>query len=245
MCDTWLRLTRDGPRVQSMEPARVEVGAVFQWAHDDRLPWIHNDQPFRVLACSNGVAMYDAWWPHLDNWGLANLGEVKRRRINYYVATASTVARKATFVRSDPLTEAEIALHRPDLPFAAMQCQALSWRTEPPLSAEESARGWLASGCPEAEPLTAPEVCLQPFGPRGGERTGVRVKADNGTSFSRDELVWKASVVQAPFVRAGAPARGIGIYRSGLNRGIPAYYLWGSQSHLHAIASSTHGSGND
>lgn len=221
-----------------MEPAWVEVGAVLQWVHDDR--------PFRVLAYSNGVAMYDAWWPHLGNWGLANLGEVKRQRINYYVVTASTVAEKAAFVRSEPLTEAEISLHRPDLPFAAVQYQALSWPAEPPESAEASARGRRAAAYPEAETFAASEVYLLPFGPRGGERTGVRVKADNGTSFSWDELVWKASVVQAPFVRAGASARGIGIYRSGLNRGIPAYYLWGSQSHLHdEIASSSHRSVND
>jgi hypothetical protein len=221
-----------------MEPARVEVGAVLRWAHDDR--------PFRVLAYDSGVAMYDTWWPHLGNWGLANLGEVKKRRVNYYVATASTVAEKATFIRSEPLTEAEISLHRPDLPFAVAQCQPVSWPVEAPGSAEASARGWRSAGCPEAKALGVAEVYLFPFGPRGGERAGVRVKADNGTSFSWDELAWKACVVQAPFVRAGASAQGIGIYRSGLNRGIPAYYLWGSQSRLHdQIASSAHQPGAD
>jgi len=221
-----------------MEPARVEVGAVLQWPHDDR--------PFRLLAYDSAVAMYDTWWPHLGNWGLANLGAVKKRRVNYYVVTASTVVERATFVRSEPLTEAEISLHRPDLPFAAMQCQALSWPAEAWGTAEASARDWRSAGCPEAEALGASEVYLLPFGPRGGERAGVRVKADNGTSFSWDELLWKASVVQAPFVRAGASAQGVGIYRSGLNRGIPAYYLWGSQSQLHdQIASSVHRSGTD
>ena len=229
-----------------MELARIEVGAVLQWVHDNRLPWIHDDRPFRVVAFSNGVAMYDAWWPHLDNWGLANLGEAKRRRINYYVATASTLAERATFARSEPLTEAEISLHRPDLPFAAAQCQVLSWPAEAPGSAESAARGWRAAGCPEAETLEASEVYLQPFGPGGGERAGVRVKADNGTSFSWDELVWKATVIQAPFIGAHGTVQGVGIYRSGLNRGIPAYYLWGSQSRLHdEIASSMHGPGTN
>ena len=60
-----------------------------------------------MLVYDSGVVMYDAWWPHLGNWGLADLGEVKKRRVNYYVATASTVAEKATFIRSEPLTEAE------------------------------------------------------------------------------------------------------------------------------------------
>jgi hypothetical protein len=190
--------------------------------------------------------MYDAWWPHLDNWGLANLSEVKKWRVNYYVVTASTLVEKATFVRSEPLTRAENSLHRPDLPFAAVQCQVLSWPAEASRSVEAAARGWRSAGCPEAEALAASEVYLQPFGSGGGERTGIRVNADNGTSFSGDELVWKASVLQAPFVRARVPAHGVGIYRSGLNRGIPAYYLWGSQSRLHdEIASSAHRSDAD
>jgi hypothetical protein len=194
-----------------------------------------------VLACDGDVAMYDSWWPHLGTWGLANLGEVKRRRVNYYVATASTVAQKATFVRSEPLTAAEISLYRPDLPFAVAQCPVLSWLAEAPGSSEAAARGWRSAGCPEAKALGASAVYLFPFGPRGGQRAGVRVKADNGTSFSGDELVWKASLVQAPFVRAAASVQGVGIHRSGLNRGIPAYYLWGSQSRLHDhIASFMH-----
>lgn len=83
---------------------------------------VHDDRPFRVLACSNGVAMYDAWWPHLGNWGLANLGEVKRRRVNYYVATASTLADKATFVRSEPLTETKF--HSTGPIFRSLLCNA-------------------------------------------------------------------------------------------------------------------------
>lgn len=66
-----------------------------------------------------------------------------------------------------------------------------------------------------------------PFGPRGGERAGVRVKADNGTSFDWDELVWKACAVQAPFIRAGASTPGIGIYPVRPEPGYPFLLLVG------------------
>lgn len=198
-----------------MDPARVEVGAVLQWADQAQQSWrVRDDRPFRVLTCDSGVVMYDSWWPHRGEWGVANLDWVKKRRINYHVVTASTLAEKATFVRSEPLTEAEIALHRPHLPFATGQCQTLSWPAEAAKSAEAFARSWRSAGCREAETLTAPEVYLFPFGPKGGERAGTRVKADNGTSFGPDELAWKASVIQAPFVRADASVQGIGIYRA-------------------------------
>jgi hypothetical protein len=160
--------------------------------------------------------MYDSWWPERDNRGLSSIGDARKGRVNYYVATTATMAEKATFVRSEPLTEAETSLRRPDLPLAALQCPGLSWPAEAPESAEELARSWSSADCPETEVLGASEVYLFPFGPKGGGQAGVRVKADNGTSFRWDELVWKACVVQAPFVRAGASAQGIGICRSGL-----------------------------
>jgi hypothetical protein len=210
--------------------ARIGVGAVLQWTEETQQSWrIRDDRPFRVLTCDSGVVMYDSWWPHSGAWGLANLDWVKKRRINYYVVPSPTLAEKAMFVRSEPLTEAEVALHRPDLQFAAVQCQTLTWPAEVPGSAEAFARSWRSAGCPEANTLMTPEVYLFPFGPKGGERAGTRVKADNGTSFSADELAWKACVIQAPFVKAGGSVQGVGIYRCGLNRGIPAYYLWGSQ----------------
>ncbi|MEV0430434.1 hypothetical protein [Micromonospora sp. NPDC050495] len=201
------------------------MGAVLRWPHDDR--------PLRVIAHDRGVVMYDTWWPHLGRWGLADLGEVKKRRVSYYVATASALTEKAAYVRSEPLTKDEVALHRPDLPFAVGQCEVLSWPAEAPESTEALARRRRAAGGPEGEALAVSEVYLLPFGPKGRERAGVRVEADNGTSFSWDELVWKAAVIQAPLVRAGASVPGIGIYRSGVYRGVPAYYLWGSQSRLH------------
>jgi hypothetical protein len=208
-----------------MEPTRVEIGAVRQWAHSDR--------PFRILALSHDVVMYDSWWPDLGDWGLADLAQAKRGRVSYSVATAATVAEKSTFVRSAPLTDAESSLYRPDLPFASVQSTDLSWPAQAPESAESFASRWPADSGRGTDVLASPEVYLFAFGPKGGERGGVLVKADNGASFRGDELVWKATVVQAPFVRAGASAHGIGIYRSGLNRGIPAYYLWGARSRLH------------
>ncbi|MEU8301393.1 hypothetical protein AB0C04_29410 [Micromonospora sp. NPDC048909] len=81
------------------------------------------------------------------------------------------------------MTDAEMAFQRPDLPFAVAQSEVLSWPAEAPGSIEASARRWRSAGCPRAETLAASELYLYPFGPRGGERAGVRVKADNRDSF--------------------------------------------------------------
>jgi hypothetical protein len=208
----------------------VQVGAVFRWSHDDR--------PSRVLVHDRDVVMYDAWWPHLGNWGLADVQLLRKKRIGYYVALTATLAEHASYVRLDPLTDHEAAIHRPDLPFAIGQCVAISWPSEVPGTAAEFAEDWRAAGCPDGGMVRAPDVYLYPFGPDGEvwAAAGARVQAANGTVFPVEELLFKAAAVQAPFISGTAPTQGIGIYRDGLYRGIPAYYLGGFESRLHAAS---------
>jgi hypothetical protein len=197
-----------------MDMSKIEPGAVFRFSHDDR--------PNRVLLHESKVVMYDAWLPHRDGWGLADLGAVKRQRVSYYVATASTVLEKATYLRSDPLSADERAVHRPDLPFAAVQDAAISWSSDN--------AGRLTEARSE---LNAARLYLLPFGPGGGTKAGVQVAADNGSSFTAEELFRKAQAAQARHINEAMPVAGVGIYRSGLQRGVPAFYLWGSVSRLH------------
>jgi hypothetical protein len=200
--------------LQLMDVSKIEPGAVFRFPHDDR--------PNRVLFHDSDVVMYDAWWPHLDSWGLADLKAIKRKRISYYITTVSTVLEKATYLRSDPLSAGERAVHRPDLPFAAVQDPVISW------SSENTAR---LTGT--RSQLNTSRIYLEPFGPRGATKAGVRVVADNGSSFTAEELFRKAQVAQARHLSDVMPVSGVGIYRSGLQRGLPAFYLWGSLSRLH------------
>lgn len=211
-----------------MERTWVEVGAVYRWSHDDR--------PCRVLIHDTDVVMYDGWWPDLEDWGLAKLQEIKRQRINYYVTLISAVMEKATYLRTEPLTDDEVAMHRPDLPFSLAQCAAMQWPAELPRTAADLAERWRAAGCLDAgagATLNASEIYLYPFGPKGGQKAGVRVKADNGTAFTTEELIWKAATLQAAHIGNVLPTQGVGLYRTGLHRGIPGYYLWGNESQLH------------
>ncbi|MFJ8582814.1 hypothetical protein [Micromonospora sp. NPDC093277] len=171
-----------------------------------------------MLLRDSDVVMYDAWWPHLEAWGLADLAAIKR----HYVTSVSAVEEKATHLRTVPLTADEMAVHRPDLPFAAVQDVAMTW------SSGDTGRVTDA----RAE-LSASQVYLLPFGPGGGTKAGVRVAADNGNAFTVGELFRKAQAVQARHLGDVLPGAGAGIYRSGLQRGLPAYYLWGAVSRLH------------
>ena len=50
----------------------IELGGVFQFNHDER--------PIRVIAFDDNVVMYDAWWSHMNSWGMAKL----TGRFSYY-----------------------------------------------------------------------------------------------------------------------------------------------------------------
>ncbi|MER6817437.1 hypothetical protein ABT299_49995 [Spirillospora sp. NPDC000708] len=213
-----------------MERARIKVGAVYRWPHDDR--------PNRVLIhdADADVVMCDGWRPHLDGWGLANLRQVRMQRNNFYPAPVSTVMEKATYLRTEPLTDDEVAMFRPDLPFAVMQCAAMQWPAEVPPTVSDLVERWRAASGVEARSgvaLNASEIYLYPFGPKGGQKAGVRVKADSGTAFTPEELLGKAAILQAPHVGDVLPTQGVGLYRAGLHRGIPGYYLWGGDSKMH------------
>jgi hypothetical protein len=201
-----------------VDESKIEPGAVFQFPHDDR--------PNRVLLHDDDVVMYDAWWPHLGRWGLGDLNAIKRQRISYYVTTVSTLLEKATHLRSDPLSADEQTVHRPDLPFIAAQDMAITWAGN-------------SGGLTETRSkLKASAVYLLPFGPGGGTKAGVRVTADNGSSFTAEELFGKAQAAQAQHLSDAIPVTGVGIYRSGLQRGLPAFYLWGAVSRVHEHATA-------
>jgi hypothetical protein len=153
---------------------------------------------------------------------LADLPEVKRKEVSYYVTPVATLSEKATFVSSAPLTDEEWALHRPDLPFAVAQRADLSWGDELDASAE------VVPG----DRLCAAQVYVIPFGPAGGSKAAIRMVADDGISFTATEILRKTQLVQRPFLHEESVVVGAGLYRYGLVRGVPAYYVWGAESRL-------------
>jgi hypothetical protein len=197
----------------------VKVGAVFRWANDER--------PGRVLVDDGAVVMYDAWWPHLDAWGLADLNEARRGAVGYFVTFTPTLLAKAEFLRDEPLTADEESLHRPDLPFAVVRRPDLAWpTTEPDVTAFAAAfsTGTFA--------LTVPEVFLRAFGPGGASKRAVRVSADDKAGFTVADLMRKAARVQMEHLGHRRTVDGVGVYRDGLHRGRPSFYLWGAASRL-------------
>ena len=74
--------------------------------------------------------------------------------------------------------------------------------------------------------LPAAKITLRPFGPKGGAVKSSLVSSLNDKGFSCVELLWLAHNLQAPHLRE-EQTRGVGIFRTGHEKNVPAYYIGG------------------
>jgi len=76
--------------------------------------------------------------------------------------------------------------------------------------------------------LPTPQITLRPYGKKGTitslKSTLVSAISDRG--FSCIELLWLAHNIQAPHIKT-EQENGVGIFRSGHEKKVPAYYIGG------------------
>lgn len=201
-----------------MSTREIQLGAVFQPDWDER--------PIRVLAFDEVEVFYDCWWPHLGDWGLSKLPA----NVSYYRISTPFLKSHAAYLRVEPLTPAETAFHRPDLPLRLCRFPNIHW-TNKRFATIKAFVAAVKKSSPRRQldtqqvALAIPKAALMPFGPKGSAKRGVVVEAQTDTGFSAAELLWLAHELEAPYVKEWD--KGVGLYRSGVERGIPSYYLWG------------------
>ena len=180
-------------------------------------------QPVRVVASDGHVVMYDTWWPEKRAWGMARLSG----RYAYYRLPNDYFEQHVRYLRIEALSQSEIDVHRPSLPFSLAQHDDLSWY-----------ESWGTDGrssnfqTVEGRNVNAPAVYIVPFGPKDGGKPAVLVKAENEKHFSETELLLRAHQIQRPFIGEQRLTAGVGLHRLGVQGNLPSYYLWGSRSRL-------------
>jgi hypothetical protein len=182
-------------------------GADFQTGDVLRVEW--DERPIRVMMADNIEVFYDALIPEVG-WNLA-----RSRTAIYYRVRTSFLHSSAQRIRTEPLTEQELATHRPDLPMRILRNGDADW-------------GKPLASWPNIDTdfeINSKRLALVPLGPKGAPQKAVVVDAANGCSFSGNELLVAAHSVHT----TDCPdVSGVGLYRSGISGGIPSYYLWGA-----------------
>ncbi len=217
----------------SASQTQISIGQVRQLYYSgEDITDVSLGRPIRILMVDDQEVFYDVWWEHTQNWGMAKKGRCIYYRVSLAFAQANTV-----FLRNDPLSESEIAWHQPDLPMRVGCTNSWLWsnRGYDTLSEFRTALiesyGAMLEGF-EEQIVNTPKVTLIPIGPSGGFKTSATVEALNGVSFSQLELLWHAHLAQKKYVSTHRD--GVGIYRSGIDRRLPSYYLAGPISLLEA-----------
>jgi hypothetical protein len=198
----------------------LELGAVLQPEWDSR--------PIRVLAFDAEQVMYDSWLSDASMWGIDSLS----RRISYYRTLTSFVLNRSHYLRTEEYTEQERSVHRPDLPFSFAKFHSLEWPMTCPASANDFPHIFPKPVDAKVGELVldAPRIFLEPFGPKGGPKPSVLITAENKTSFTVEEVLWQSARLQFQHLRDDRIVDGVGIYRSGIQRGLPSYCVWGAKS---------------
>ena len=201
-----------------MNQQQIFLGGVYE---SDSAPY-----PMRDVAFDNDVVMYDVRWPNKVEWAMAKL----RGTFTYYRLDRKYFESHSRALQREPLSELELKVHRPDLPFAFAQWTSLSWY-EP---WQESDGMINDSRLATSLHLDVPAIFIAPFGPKDSAKPPVLVQAENGKSFSEAELLLTAHKIQAPFIGHTRHTSGVGIYRAGIKNRLPSFYLWGARSRLEA-----------
>jgi hypothetical protein len=191
-----------------MNSLSIKLGDVYDYNHPSG--------PLRVIAFDSEIVMYDIWLIHKNSWRMSSLGGVfafYRLERNYFEANTR-------YLRHEPLSELEANVFRPDLPFAFARNQHLSWYENLPSNQRID----------NGQVLSAPAIYIRPFGPREGLKPDVLVRAGNGEFFTENELISLAKDIQNPHLGSERLTDGVGVYRSGIKKRIPLYYLWGALS---------------
>jgi hypothetical protein len=179
----------------------------------------------RIIAFDKRQIYYDTWWEHCKDWGARNY---IKKKYAYFRTSPQTFLQTAKLLRVEPLTEDEIKVYRPDLPFSMCRYAELSW-TDKIYSTNKGYEKYLIGKSVDIKNITGlniAEILLVPYGLKGAHKKSILIKAANGTNFSGIELLWQAHNAQAPYI-SGEAERGIGLHRLGFEKGIPSFYIGG------------------
>lgn len=182
----------------------------------------------RIVVFDEKLVFFDTWDDASSSWDM----QLLERTAWYMGLPVPIFFQGASFVRTEPLSSEELRVHRPDLPLRLAQSQSMEW----PMGVPDSLDDFVVQigNVQEAENfretvMNAASIYLCAFGAKGGMKPPVLITAINGKAFSTQEVLWRAAQLQAASSGTTSAVEGVGIYRAGIVKKLPAYYLWGAK----------------
>jgi hypothetical protein len=207
----------------------MELGEVRKYSYEMMFPkpggseFRRIEHLIRIIGIDEIEVYYEVWLDHKNSWNLKGLMNAA-----YYRIAIEVLDKNSEYVRSEVLTNRERKLHRPDLAHRCCRTKFWNWSTETYSSLDIFTQSLNKTELNIDEfnsqkQIETARIVLLPSGPKGGTKPPVIVSASNGEYFSNIELLWYAHNIQAKWKTPKSD--GVGLYRSGLSKGLPMYYL--------------------
>ena len=166
----------------------------------------------------------------------------KYKTVSYYRTSKDYFDKNSSFIEPAEFTEKELEIHRPDLPLRLNCFAGFFWSTKS-LEKETDFDNFLKSvGIRKdiLEGLDSSKVVVIPNSQQQSNKKPVLLESLNN-SFSGQELMKECFRIQSEYVKSDKPyfsrfkkakqgLSGIGMYRLGIKRNVPSYYLGGEIS---------------
>jgi len=181
----------------------LKLGGIYKVELDGR--------PVRIIGFDKYETFYDCLWEN-NKWSFSdNL----KSKCSFYRMPTDLFKTNFKLIELKPLTETEQNCLRPDLPMRFGRTKEVNWNE------------FNSSGIKKLKSLYSDQkiniesIILVPYGPKGGAKRGVKI--ENKNAFTVLEIIEKAKKIQEEVNEN--PSNGIGIYRCGIQKGIPSYYI--------------------
>jgi hypothetical protein len=165
----------------------------------------------RVIGFDEHEVLYDGYWEHDNSWTFAsNL----KKKCSFYRTSRNIFDEKAKLIDFKELTNEEYDIFRPDLAIRTCRIKNASWSdSDFNLEGIDSNFELIKSG----------QIWLFPSGTNGSLKKGEIVKSSNNKEIGVSELLKSAKRIQESV--NPRKSNGIGIYRTGIYKQIPSYYI--------------------
>jgi len=180
---------------------------------------------WRVLLCDEYKVFYQNHILRNPESDLASVKSTYSSGKQYFTFTSLQHFRDENFpfVGRKELSDEERNWLRPELPLFFGRSKLLSWKT---ISKFSDYRALFDYDQEFKKQLSFDTLFIETYGPRGGGKKVAQIKSSESGQLTVAEVVWQSARFQ---MAAFEDDRyGVGIYRLGIHKGYPLFYLFGN-----------------
>lgn len=180
-----------------------------------------SNQKIKIIGFDDKELFYDCYWEHNKSWAFSS--NLKKKGFFYRMNTKDSV-NKVTKEGFEKLTEEQFNVLRPDLPLRIGRFKEVNWKEEVFESIDLFNKHFKERKEDHTiEFLDCEQIWLYSINTDNKLKKEILIESDD-KKISIDDILFKANKIMTT---KSNKFEGIGVYRLGIEKGIPSYYIGG------------------